>query len=366
MKRYSFAVILYTMYLMSFTNFQIDDKSLQVQSNSLCPSGSEEVDFDRDDDLEGEINEFNEVTGKLGVTTGIRISNTTPLGSGTLQIDDPSLPTTVKLGVIYNSLSNRPTGLLPSNFIVLLNEKPLILNSNHDIFSEIVLTPGKFELLSFDLPQLQPGLYDLIIIGVLGSNLPPLPDLQEAGRVSENISRRVTLIVGDPSDITSVQHPYTLLPALGEWENIDDVDQITPISVIPSLKDSQLWWSLPNSGAVNLKPSEPLLFNLRTRYEYYNVEESVFASPDYFVFAYMMFLDYKPYNITEDKTVYYAKVTQSTALAASSFTLTTPESPGQYDLVIVQIAYPGVPQCFIQEFKFDTVEVIPLIINIEE
>jgi hypothetical protein len=147
---------------------------------------------------------------------------------------------------------------------------------------------------------------------------------------------------------------------------VEQTNRLTPRSVIPSLTESNRWWAAPDSAYVTTAPSEIFSFNLTTRYEYYNLADSQFAENERFPFAYLMFLNYEPVPFDDSNAVYYGEVSRETAAAITPVTLTTPQSAGMYDLVIIQIAHPRVPQCFVRQFLFDTVEVIPLQIMISE
>jgi hypothetical protein len=316
--------------------------------------------------IEGD-EEFTASSGSVGVTTLVVPYNTRLIGSSTFQAKQ-GVPLQIDLGLVYWGLVNTPPGPVNVRFYLIVNEQPMNIGQGN-LFQDITLAVGTPEVVTFNLPPMEQGIYDILIAGI------PNFDREPAGIVGGSepsnmrmFTHRITVVAGEDLDRVAMSgKQFTAMEVLEEFssEESAQVEMMPPVTLIPTLTDEPFWWASPDN-IYSVKPETLLNFNLLTRYQFHGLEEETYDNGKTFTFALLAFQDYEQIYIGSENPVLYGQFTENASRVRIPLTIETPSEAGRYDLVFFKLNYPGVPLCRLTMLGEESFESLRVAIQVEE
>lgn len=274
---------------------------------------------------------------------------------------DSQTPLTVNYNINYfGNLEENPDGVVPTRYFALLDEQFIPLGESGILHRDVALPLGENFTLPIPLQALAPGLYDLVVIGIARPDTGPirLASIHEGD--SQLLSSRITLIAGDPSQISREDpRTYTLLTeGLPELERPTD-GAYPPMLAVLGRRFGP--WTMPDAtSTLKLPPHAELTYAIHLAYAGYATkyapdyegEPFAFANPDSTRFALILFEGAQPVPIVGDDLVFYGEVPRDIYFGRVEMKTTAP-SEGLKNLVPVRIDNPGKSLCkYIDTFGF--------------
>jgi hypothetical protein len=271
-----------------------------------------------------------------GVGYGIAdgdISDSTFLGNHTFQVKS-NAPLKANMHIWYPSTAANSKALT-LRYIVLLDEIQLIgaIESSVGPFYDVTMQPGEEITMTIDIPSLQQGIHELIVVGLTG--ISDEPDNLGIAKLADS---RTTLVAGTTP--LPLNRMYSQLSPDGSMARGDPWISLMLGQVGGSLKA----WNWPET-VLPVKSGEPFEFTIFAGYQGPTKREGVpGAAPENMPFALLTFLDYQQVDVRPGVRVLYSRVSKDTAYARIISRL-PPLTLGRHDLVVLRINSPGVPMC---------------------
>lgn len=235
---------------------------------------------------------------------------------------------------------------LDIRYLVLVNEirEDVILESTPEKYYDIMLDPGEEADFQVILPQLSPGIYDIIVLGIPNFLNSPSPNGDY-----ESYSLRQTLVVGNISNFQDMRHYTTVQPEAllsGQSSTID---------LMLTVHSELVPWNYPENS-LPITSRERLQFSILVGFPIALSEEAskfgITEKSDVqsLKFGLVTFLDYEQVTVTNtDENVFYGEIDNDTAYARIQAQLDPIALKGEHQLVVVRIDNPGRPQCVLTE-----------------
>jgi hypothetical protein len=262
-------------------------------------------------------------------------------------------PVTVHYNINYYGFhaENNEDGV-PARYFALLNEEFIPLGEGGVLHRDLILPPGEDFRIPIQLPALAPGLYDLVVIGIAEPDSGPL----FLGSIREGdinlLSTRITIVAGDPSQISEDDpRAYTLFSeGLPELELADDRSFLPVWFVVGRRTDP--WTMREATSTLKLPPNGEVTYAIHLAYSAYATkygpdyegEPFPYANPDSTRFALILFEGANPIPIVGDDLVFYGEVPRDIHFGRLEVLTTAPAS-GIKNLVAVRIDNPGQNLC---------------------
>ncbi len=227
----------------------------------------------------------------------------------------------------------------PLRFLTLLDEHQLedaFTDAPGRPFHDLVAEPGSDFIVRIELPPLEPGIHELIVLILGGVDEEPESD----GYTPFGDSRFTLLAGGVPQMLPRV---FNHLPARG----LISAGEASP-SLMVGLEEGLRVWNWPETR-LPVEPGERVDYNVFTGYEIaVNEAQPELRQPDWVPFAVIAFLNYRQIAVTPGSMVFYGKVSSDTAYSRIAAALEAPMAAGRHDLLVARINYPGVPLCVLR------------------
>lgn len=221
-------------------------------------------------------------------------------------------------------------------FLAFHNEQQIMLGEETPYVDVVLSDESKFDL-SIQLPPLEQGVHDIVVVYDDAVDEPPHP----VGSFNA-LAYRFTIVAGDLLD----EHPITYTPYSAEAAIAEDGLIRFTLTLTDDTLDA---WNAP-ARAHRISTGETLDFNILTGYFGMDVINSVEeqAQPEVARFALIGLVDYEQVPLRDDSTVLYGQVEQGTAYARIPVTMPAFEEPGRYDIAIMQVNNPRIPICVLR------------------
>ena len=262
------------------------------------------------------------------------LSNLYKLSDGTLWVQ-ANEQVLLKWRFWYPPNNERPANL---RLFILLDEHQLAnALPEPGSYNDMNLQQGDDKALNVTLPRLEPGVHDIIAIGV------PYPqDYPDETGIVRLVSWRITLIA-KPFSSPFRKIYFRSLPAEG---SILKNDPLIPLS-LTRRKDGLDVWNWPNAWLDTNVNNDLEFFTLAG----YNHVENLDAPPldelKASFFALLMFVDYQQIEVADNQMALYGKVDKDTAYTRIPIHLS--DLPfGKHVVLMLRIDTPGVPMCVLK------------------
>lgn len=260
-------------------------------------------------------------------------SETEKLSHGTIWVDNNE-ELIFKWKFWYPEGNDKPVAL---RLFVLLDEQQLNdALPQPGAYNDIKLERGDDLSIELKIPPLDPGIHDLIAIGI------PYPQSEpNAYGTIIVISRRVTLVV------ESSAHPFrkiafTPLPAEGSLKHNDPL-----MALELTLKDDGIdIWNWPDPWLPATNDMSIQFYALAGHEDVTNLDAPPMDPLLESFFAILLFVDYQQVETSPNRTTIYGKVDNDTAY--TRIPLEIPLLPvGKHQILVLRIDTPGVPMCIL-------------------
>lgn len=278
------------------------------------------------------------------VSTGAGINMTSisdgiNIGMATYEVPDGK---TISLTYRYMYLGAGDTLPLPMRFLLLLDEQLITttFNGTEQPYLDINFHPGEDGAIQVDIPPLQPGIHDVILVGIANVDQEP-----QGTELPYKLEYRLTLVSGGENIIS--QRPYIKFKVAKRFWLRFPQDSGFPLALSLDTNDV-LDWNSPDT-ILPLPLETPIDFYIYAGYlvtfngDYPN-ESLAEKQP----LALVMLVDYQPAAFSEDTPVIYGFVTPSTQYTRIPVHLLPPQSLGLHEITVLRITYPGFPMCLLR------------------
>jgi len=204
-------------------------------------------------------------------------------------------------------------------------------------YNDINLKPGDDISIKVRIPPLDPGVHDVIVIGIPYPE--NSPDLYGSIVVT---SRRVTLIA-EPTTSPFREIGFTPLPAEGSIRKGDP-----SMSLELTLKNDGIdVWNWPDPWLhVRTNRSTPF-YALTGHEDVTNLDAPSMAPLNESFFTVLLFVDYQQIETVAGQMAFYGRVNSNTAFARIPLEI-PPLPEGKHHILVLRIDTPGVPMCILR------------------
>ena len=223
----------------------------------------------------------------------------------------------------------------PVRFWVMDNEQQMQLTEDTP-YQDIVITPDAIYDFEVNLPPLDTGIHDIIVMYNDEFETPA----RNIGSIG-NYHVRFTVIVGDvdPYDTTLT---YETLPVDGR------ISEGNYAQFSLTVNDSLVLWSAPEDRHI-IAVGKPLTFNILSGFvnpSSYNGE--ALYEPTIAQFAHVILKEYVQNPVLPDKDVLYTQVGNDTAFNRIPISLPASDEEVVYEIQAIRIPNPRVPMCLLR------------------
>lgn len=270
---------------------------------------------------------------------------------------DTGVPLTVNYNVTYvGDFIENPENGLPTRYFAFLDEQFIPLGDGNELHRDVILPWKKNLTIPIQLPALESGLYDLVVIGIAEPDKAPLerpglpsPPTGNEGHI-ETLSFRITIIAGNPSEIPlDDERTYTSLS-----EGLPNLEPPSD-SAYPTLQfaigERFAFWTFPEyTPTLKLSPNSEFTYYLHLAYSSYAVDYNFYdggflsANPDATRFALILLDGVQPVPINSNDLIFYGEVPNDIYFGRLETTTKTPTT-GIKNLTAVRIDFPGQSLC---------------------
>ncbi|HEX2907550.1 MAG TPA: hypothetical protein VHO69_11850 [Phototrophicaceae bacterium] len=242
-------------------------------------------------------------------------------------------------------MTQNPDEDLPIRFYLLIDEEFIPLEGKGQLYRDVVLPFRQQEILTFELPGLETGVHDVILLGI--GNYERLPDKYGDIASMEPFDYRMTLVVGNPAIPIEDQRKYTLLPGglAGKEDHTIREEQGIRAPLMLSLNDASWLWNQPEP-TLQLTPNETFTFNIQAgptaHYTDWSFTEKSY--PEKRRFAIIMLEDYMPVQLGADTLAFYGEMSLDSVFVQFPVTRSAPPA-GRRDIIVLRIDEPGTLLC---------------------
>lgn len=268
------------------------------------------------------------------------ISEGAIIGISTYEIPaQKNITLTFSYDYVGNESNDNPP--LSTRFLLLIDEQLTATSFNGTFlpYYDFTLHPGEKGAILVDVPPLQPGIHDVLLVQV--ENVDKEPRGTEITLQSAN---HLTLVAGGENSI--LPRPYTRLKADKRFwfRSPDDSGWHLVLSLDPQ---QLLDWGAPDT-ILRLPPATAVDFYMYAGYlhsytEGYKNEPLAREQP----FALVMLVDYQQVAISTETPIIYGIVTPSNEYSRLPVHLLPPQTPGLHQVVVLRVTYPGFPLCLL-------------------
>lgn len=302
-----------------------------VQTDTLQPD-SAGCDLPSIDEpyVQGDLQAFAEEVGlNTGFVSYFAIRDAALLGISTYRVSADQ-PVTLD----YHMYRIGDTALT-IRLILLLNEQQVevSLDGSRSHYHDKVIQPRQETSSSFELPQLAPGMYNIVLMGILNPDSDP-SETRDFDSFKSNTLRRLTLLVGDDTPLER-DVDYMLLDAAGSRAKNGG-----SINFNLSLDDSLKVWNLPERALSVTRGSE-VTFNIQTGY----ITDSPDSPYRTSRFALVLFYGGTQQAVFSEQSVLYAEVDDDNGYAAIPVRVVAEHAAGHQDIIAMRIENPDLPLC---------------------
>ena len=304
---------------------------------ALCPVLEDLQDYSVDD-----MFDVAPISGGLGYgMTATDITGAETVGINTFRVT-PANPIT---GVFHLYYPDTPENADPVDllYIVILNEQQITAFGDETSTSQdIHLRPGERTNLDLHIPPLDPGIHDLIVLGLVVT-----PPANHGGVVA--LAYRATLITDD--DPTPSMQTYVNLSP----DSIKTDDE-TVFNVSLHTDRSQHVWVWPETH--NQATDDSLEYYISVGYSESAArlrEHGITPQPQ--PLALLAFVEGEQVSIAQNEMVFYGTVTPNNLYSFVPASLNVAQYTDQVALLVVRINYPRIPMCWLtgtkESYQFD-------------
>lgn len=309
--------------LISWEDLQISSRTIE----NLCSDISVE-------DLNWENLKRDFAEGLLGGIFPYALADLDKLSDGTLWVE-ANEQILLKWRFWYPPNNERPANL---RLFILLDEQQL--NNalpEPGVYNDIDLQKGDDIALTVTLPHLEPGVHDIIAIGI------PYPeDYPNENGIVRLVSWRITLIA-KPFSSPFRNIAFQSLPAEG---SIRKNDPLIPLSLTLQ-KDGVDVWNWPSAWLDTKLNNSIGFFTLAGHTQVENLDAPPLDELKASFFSLLVFIDYQQIEVAANQMALYGKVDKDTAYTRIPIQL-DPLPIGKHVALVLRIDTPGVPMCVLK------------------
>jgi hypothetical protein len=280
--------------------------------------------------VQGDLEAFAEEVGlNTGFVSYFAIRDAALLGISTYQVsaDQPVTLDYHMYRIGDNALNIR--------LILLLNEQQVEVSfdGHRSHYHDRIIQPRQETSLSFELPQLDSGMYNVVLMAILNpdSNPSETPDFDS---FRSNALRRLTLLFGDDTPLKRDVN-YELLDAAESREKAGG-----SINFNLSLDDSLKVWNYPER-TLSVTSGSEVTFNIQTGY----ITDSLDSPYRTSRFALILFYGGTQQAAFSEQSVLYAEVDDDNAYTAIPVRVVAAHAAGYKDIIAIRIENPDLPLC---------------------
>ncbi len=221
---------------------------------------------------------------------------------------------------------------------VLLDERQLNdALPNSGIYNDINLDRGDDISLKVIIPPLDPGIHDIIAIGV-----PYLEEYPNEYGIVNLVYWRITLIA-EPLNSPFRKSNFVSLPAEGSIKNHDPW-----MALELTLKNDGIdVWNWPDPWLTVNANASTRFYALAGHEDVTNLDAPPMDELEKSFFSLLLFVDYQQVEIAPGQMALYGRVDKDTAYARIPLEL-PPLAEGKHHLLVLGIDTPGVPVCILK------------------
>lgn len=268
------------------------------------------------------------------------ISEGTKIGFSTYEIPAQK---TITLTYSYDYIGNEPIDSAPqtTRFLLLIDEQLTATSFNGTFlpYYDLILQSGEEGAILVDVPPLQSGIHDVLLVQVDNVNQEP-----KGTEITQQDAHRITLAAGGENSILT--RPYDRFKPTERFWFRNPGESGFPVCL-----------SLAQDGCMDWGAPDTLLrLPLDTSVDFYAyVGYHVTENADHLgeplarhqPLALVMLVDYQQVPISSDNPIIYGIVTPSTEYVRLPIHLLPPQTPGLHQVNMLQIVYPGFPMCLL-------------------
>ncbi len=236
----------------------------------------------------------------------------------------------------YPNGNDKPASL---RLFVLLDERQLDnALPEPGKYNDITLERGNDLALKVKLPPLEPGVHDVIAIGI------PYPDnTPDVYGITLVIAQRMTLIV-EPTPTQFRNIVFSPLAAEGTIKN-DDPLLTLDLTIQP---DGIEIWNWPDPWLTVQENTPTTFYALAGHQDVTNLDAPLVEPLEESFFATLFFVDYQQIEVAPGQPAFYSKVDKDNAYGR--IPLQIPSLPeGKHRILVLRIDTPGVPFCVLKD-----------------
>jgi hypothetical protein len=234
---------------------------------------------------------------------------------------------------------------LPVRFYLMVDEQFVPIGQNNELYFDATMPTRETQTFTFTVPPLSEGMHTILIIAV--GDYMDLPDVNGDRVNIEFLSRRLTIIAGNPPLPVSDPRAYTLLPegVTTDAERQRRQQGLFRSELVPATTEAGKFWNDPERS-LPLQPNQT--------YTFFAQMGSSFYYPDYFSqsfrddafrrFAIFLLEDFQPVSIGDSTLAFYGEMDMDDVVTQIPLSRTAPAT-GRRDLILLRVDEPGLPTC---------------------